>query len=143
MLFLFGDRCVPVTLINGGRFLQLILTCNHKTTLSPSDNLTTPTIFEVIIFSHGLSVFHETVTRKTLTVSQDYRARKLIGLFVQRVMKAEKELFNSTPFENSSKTMFPYMLFDNSLSQFKVLSKWNEGLSPLLQNGSLTDDGVR
>lgn len=67
--FLFHDRMVAVTLVNDGRFLQLIMKPNRRKTESPFENGNTSTIFGVTIFFHSLLFYNCELQKKTLTVS--------------------------------------------------------------------------
>lgn len=62
--------------------------------------MSTPTIFEVIIIFHYLSVFNNKLQRKVLTVLQTYRAGRWKSFSVQRVLKAGRSLLASHPFRN-------------------------------------------
>lgn len=68
-VFSFRDRTVTVALVNEGHFLQLILETSRRKTIILFQNMTTPTNFEVIIFSRCLLAFEKKVHKKTLTVS--------------------------------------------------------------------------
>lgn len=50
--FLFLDRIVAVMLMNGNRFLQLILESKKRKTETSFVNMTTPIMSDVIIFFH-------------------------------------------------------------------------------------------
>lgn len=102
-------------------------------------DMTTTTIFDVIIFFQYFSVFSDGLQKKTLIMPQNHRAGTLIGFCAQRVLKAWKELLSKSPFTDFSKAMSPYMLFDNSACRFPALSTRSEGLSLLLQQKKLVD----
>lgn len=75
--FLFQDPMVLVTLVNRGRFAQLIFESNRRNNETDFVNITRPTIFEVTIFFYCMSVFNDGFKKKTLTVPQAYPARRL------------------------------------------------------------------
>lgn len=57
VILLFRDRWVAVTLMNGGRFLLIIVELNSRKTEYPFANTITRTIFAVISFFHCSLVF--------------------------------------------------------------------------------------
>lgn len=91
--FLFRNRMAAVALLNEVRFFQSILNSNRRNFESSFVIITTPTIFEVIISFHYLSVFNHGLQKKTLPVPQNYSASTIIGFRAQRLLKACKKLF--------------------------------------------------
>lgn len=59
VVFLFPDQMTTVTLVNGAHFLQLILESNRRKIQISFVNMTTSTIFQLIIFFDSLSVFND------------------------------------------------------------------------------------
>lgn len=101
--FPFRDRLVAVALVNGGRFLWLISESNPGKIETLSVNMTSPTILEVIITFHCLSVFNNGVQNERLNVRQNYRAAALVDFFVEHLSKAWKELMTESQFTEFSK----------------------------------------
>lgn len=90
-----------------------MLEWNWRKTEISHVNMTTATIFAVIIFFHCWSVYDDGLQNKTLTVPQDYRAGPLIDICVQHLINVWKELFTKTRFVDVSERMAPDVLFDN------------------------------
>lgn len=70
--FLFCYRLAAVTLVSDGRIPQLSLVSNRRKNESVFVNLTTSTIFKVMIFCQYLSVSSTNVLEKMLTVPEQY-----------------------------------------------------------------------
>lgn len=120
--FLFGIRMVAVALVNWDGFLQHILELNRKKTGSPFLNMTTPVIFEAIIFFQRLSVFNDGLHKRTLILSQDDHTGKWIGFHALRLHKEWKQLFRKSPFTKFSKAMVSDMHLDLSICELQVFS---------------------
>lgn len=74
---------VSVTLVNGDRFLQLIMELNRRNTEFFFVDMTTPTVFEVIICFHCSPILNNGLQKETLMVPQVYRAGIMIGFCAQ------------------------------------------------------------
>lgn len=85
--FRFRSLMVSVALVDGDRFLVLILRSKRRKTESSFVTMTTRAIFLVIIFFRCLLFFNDGLQKKTLTVPQSYCLGTLIGLHVQHLLK--------------------------------------------------------
>lgn len=75
------------------------------------------------------SLFNDGLSKKTLTLSQSYREGTLIEFYVQRFLRACRELFTKSPFTDFRKAMAFQMLFHYSTFQLHVLATLFEGFS--------------
>lgn len=66
----FHEKNVPVTLISRSPFLQSILEVNAKTSRSCFHNMSIYTKFELVVFSHFLSIFHAELKDKAMIVKE-------------------------------------------------------------------------
>lgn len=103
--------------------------------------MTTPIIFEAIIFFYCLSLFNACLQRDRLTVSQKNRTATLVDFYVQDLVITWNELLSKSPFTDFSKALARYMPVDINTGQFEVLAAHFEGLSPPLQQMMLVDLG--
>lgn len=76
--FLFHDKSVPETLVNGSCFLQLILEINAQTPLVLFFNMTVLSLFIAILYFHSLYDVCPEVGSQKYHNAQDYKARPLI-----------------------------------------------------------------
>lgn len=101
--------------------------------------MTMPTIVEVILFFHCLSVYNNGLQKRTLNVPQYNCMRTVIGCYVQRLLKVSRKPFSNAPFTDVFIAMAPYILLTNSICQFRVLVTCHSCLSSLPSLNTLDD----
>lgn len=83
VMFLFSDRNVLSTLIHGSPFLRLLLETNAKISSTLFHRWRLSTKSEAVLLSHGHLNFHAEFKKKAMTVTQDYKARSTLGIFIK------------------------------------------------------------
>lgn len=86
-------------------------------------------------------MFYDELREKTFTPFYDYMAGTQAEFYVQHFFKVWKELFSKSTFMDVSKDMPPYVLADNGICPFHVLSTRFEDLSLLSHPETVADTG--
>lgn len=123
LLTIFPYCCSPVTVVNAGRCVQLILENNAHRIHSLYNSTSTPTKLEVLLVLHSLYVLHEAVKLRTLKVAQPCAAWTLIGYCAQLATKEWSQLLYSSCVNGFKFAPAPYMWYNERKARFVVFSE--------------------
>ena len=132
----FRDRLAGLSFLIGSKYIPSKC-ARYKTNKESKFDTKVPKIFEILVYFHALRYYvqkrNDTGSEHRLAGRQDFRTGNRIGFAVQIVVNAWSSLARAIQLENCEAMISPYIMFDISTSQFRVLSNRTNGLAPLSQ----------
>lgn len=139
---LFETMQLPISYLNAGSFLQVVLGGTRQGKSASSAATATPaTPFQVLVFSHCLSIIDRKIVKKSaFKVRRNYKTGDRIGLFVSIACKAFKALTRKANLGGLAAALAPYILYSLRTGRFSVLQTRADGFCPETQRSVFSAD---